>query len=213
MKLDKIKILSPEPVDRNWLELHIQRLKPIQFGIDSRSIIKDNASYNVTPWSSLFYSAMMANHYKKLHEAKNNFRYDCVVRGRFDIIFQPNLIFRPHKPSDRTLYHPHLERALGENSFLNASDPFFYGDSWAMDIVSDIFRNVERDHVNMLRMDNITHLGPGTLMSRYCLKRNVRLLEDKTNIVNEVIYRKEMLGKDPIKDFAEIKQNHQLYYE
>lgn len=198
-------------VDTSWLETQLQRLNPISYKIDPKSLIMDS-EYRYVPWASLFYSAMIANHLKREHEAKHGFRYDCVARGRFDIIFRPEFKFSPLTMNDRTLYHPHLNRFQSEASFINASDPFFYGDTWGMDVVSDIFRNVVRDHVNITRADNLARIGPGTLMSRYCRRQNVEHLHDSRPIVTETIYRKEMLGKDALKDFNEIHQNHRSYY-
>jgi hypothetical protein len=200
-----------EYVDKEWLHRQLQRYEPVKYQIDSRDLIYDT-DYKHVPWGSLFYSAMMANQFKRLHEAENNFRYDCVVRGRHDIIFHPEYKFDPMPIRDRLLFHPFLERAVYEHSFINASDPYFYGDTWGMDIVSDIFRNILRDYVNMHRKDNVSRLGPGTLMSKYCLERNVDFRYHTKNSYSEVIYRKEMLGKCPVKDYPEILRNHRSYY-
>lgn len=207
-----VKHTDIELVDQNWLEDQIKRLSPVEFKIDSRRVIYLNPQYRKNAWSSLFYSAMIANHLKKMHEFKNNFRYDCVVRARYDLIFSPEHRFKPLEILDRTLYHPHLDRMKYEHNFINASDPFFYGDSWGMDIASDVFRNIIRDLPNSTRWDNFFNLGPGALISKYCKERNVQHLLDKVNS-SEIIYRREMLGKDPVSDFKEIMRYHRSYYE
>jgi len=201
-----------EYVDKDWLKNQIQRFNPIDYKIDSREVIYSHDVYKDIQWASLFYSAMISNHLKRQHEIKNNFRYDCVVRTRFDVIFRPGFKFTPLEILDRTLYHPHVERARFEFSYLNASDTYFYGDSWGMDIASDVFRYIERDCVNMHRLDDAEFLGPGALISKYCREYNVQNLFDR-RFGTEIIFRKEMSGKNSVKDFDEILKTHLSYYE
>lgn len=49
-----------------------------------KSVHIPNPSQNI---QSFFYSLKKANDLKRMHEIENNFRYDCVIRCRFDYLF------------------------------------------------------------------------------------------------------------------------------
>lgn len=206
---------APEPVDTDWLIEQLECFNPVVYEIQNSDVITKNEKYRNIGWASLFYSAMKANHLKRLHEMKNNFRYDLVVRGRFDMIFYPYHQFNyefSHKIKNRVLYHPHASRMKPEYNLINASDPFFYGDSWAMDIISDMPRNLVMANLYNQRFDNYRFTGPGTLMSEVCKSRNIEIKIDNKNI-GEIIYRKELSGKDPVTDYQELLRMHNSYYE
>ena len=65
------------------VSLKLQSLySPMKF-IEEPSIDVDE----VGNFGSMLYSIMMANELKKQHEIENNFRYDLVIKTRFDLIF------------------------------------------------------------------------------------------------------------------------------
>lgn len=163
------------------------------------------------PWHSLCYSLMMSNNLKKQYEIENNFRYDVVVKARYDVIYDPNKKFTPKVTCDDNLvlFINHSGRAPAEYNRINISDVFFFGNSYTMDVVTDIYRFVYAKHSNF-RADNIENLGPGVLISEYCNNTNVIF---KNYSHQEVIYRKEMIPTDPITDFEEIQKNHRWYYQ
>ncbi len=165
-------------------------------------------------WESLFYSIMRANNLKKQYEIENKFRYDLVIRARFDTVYSPRKNFIiPNNFDDLDIFTTHNDRMCSEYNRINVSDVFFLGSSYGMDILCDIYRYVHS--INMQRrIDDYTIVGPGVLIGDYCNMYNIRVSSLRTLGLNsqEVIYRKEMIPMDPILNFDTIQENHMSYY-
>jgi len=202
-----------EPVDRCWLEEQVQRLNPKKFKISPYSTIYPDHKY--LPWGSLFYSLLNANLLKLQYEVENNFRYDLVVKSRYDVVFSPFLKFRtPYTIDERHLYFPHAGRMPQRYNYINASDPFFYGDSWGMDIVADSFTLIKQNFQNPYshRLDQVSFHDPGTFITTVCNRFNI-IVDVGTLNPGDIIYRKEASGLDCVNDFDEILRIHSSYYE
>lgn len=208
-----IMYLPYEEVNHEWLYNQIQRFQPKKFLIDYHAKIYPN--FSIIPWSSLFYSMMHANVLKTEYELNNNFRYDYVVKARYDLVFPPGKKFSPEPTvRERRLYFNHKERMHYRYNIINASDPIFYGDSWGMDIIADSFLELKRFYKNPFntRHDQISGCDPGTFISQQASKYNVIIKQDYRN-PGDTIYRKEMLGTDPFTDFDKLSKNHNSYYQ
>ena len=169
------------------------------------------------PWDKPFYSLMVANYLKQKYEIENNFKYDLVIKSRYDIAFQPGMNFANYitKIHDHTtssehleIYVNHISRMSMEFNKINASDVLFYGSSSAMDIFCDIYKYLSKDRINMSIYD-YESLGPGCLMSEFAAKHNIRL---SSFYFFETIYRKEAIPMDPLTNFAEIRNVAQNIY-
>ena len=93
-------------VDTAWIEEKINSYKPKKFAVESvhalNPLLARLTGHRMRfPWDSLTYSIMCANNLKKQYEIENNFRYDFVVRSRYDMIFNPNTRFALNGYADK----------------------------------------------------------------------------------------------------------------
>jgi len=199
--------------DKDYIESTLQELlKPKKIVIEENS--HKDAKY-VGPWSELFYSLMMANWLKKEYEVENNFKYDLVVKTRYDFVYYPESTFNPISQLQYEPLTDHLEiftngsnRMNMEYSRINVSDTFFYGNTTAMDIMCDLYRylNYRNLGVNIYDFDSP---GPGCLMSEFSAKHNMRI---SSAGMQEVIYRHAGIGLDVVKDYHRLSElNREMY--
>lgn len=212
-KDDAIYWGDTEIVDDTNLTEHILKFKPKKFLIQSKHDLPHDY-----PWFSLFYSMMMANHLKKCYEIENDFRYDIVIKSRFDVICYPNTKFDPPSEiNDLDFYCLHNGRMMYEYQRINDSDIIFFGTSLGMDILCDVYR---KNHYSdftpsyysgfAARGYDFEALGPGVLIDQYASSVNMRSYTHP--LLSEIIYRKEMIPLDPIEHFAEFVKNNASYY-
>lgn len=90
---------------------------------------------------SLFYSLMMSNKLKSFYEKENNFKYDAVIRSRFDIIFA-NPLAVDLEELDLTKINLCIARHPTLNDVPN--DQFAISNSANMDQYSDVYDNIEK---------------------------------------------------------------------
>lgn len=212
-KLINVYPSPPEPVNILWLADKISAFNPKAFKIGgARELAKVLNGFDV-PYASLAYSLMVANHLKRKYELENNFRYDYVVKARFDNVFIPDTHLRfPEKIEDRKIYYPHLGRIPYEYNRLNPSDCIFVGDSWGMDICTDYFRYLFHLGKLPVRLDNVNATGPGTTMYEYATARGVNLCSEHIGL-QEVFYRKEAIGLDSITQYQQVADIHCSFYK
>ncbi len=200
-----------EPVDPEYVKQCLSKLSPKACVIDSKQVLQppDNRRY---AWDSLTYSMMYANHLKKQYEVQNNFRYDFVIKTRYDIVYYPNdkfkLSINAHKQNYHDIFTCHAGRMPVEFNRINASDVVFYGSSLVMDMITDLYRIAITRGRNS-NFDDYECLGPGTLLSHYGDNRNIKF--QRSEIYNTV-YRKEMIPLDPLTNFERINNFNQSLY-
>lgn len=92
---------------------------------------------------SMWYSVFKANELKREYELKNGFRYDVVIRSRFD--FALNRVLDLDTMEKGKLYVPNdlIKGHIPPNQ-KHANDQFAYGDSNVMDLYSMTFWNIDR---------------------------------------------------------------------
>lgn len=197
-------------VDINWLEDCIKVFKPKKYIVDSLGAYGSDFS-----WSSLTYSLMMANHLKKQYEIENNFRYDCVVRSRYDLIFDPTARFYVNVNLNNSQYLDiaciHSGRMPYEFNRVNISDEFYYGTSTGMDIISELFRKIKK---HIVRQDDYDLIGPGAFISDHAEERNLRIVIDSNNTPSTV-FRPEVTTLDPLTTlgYHQIKNYASTFYK
>lgn len=196
--------------DSTQIRSNISKLNPKHLVIsDKRELTQ------ILPWSSLFYSCMMANHYKKMYEYQNNFRYDLVFRARFDTVFNPSSRFIVHPEFDKDnyldIYGLFKSREASEFNRINVSDYLFYGSSTAMDLIADVFKYIYRKP--SIKLDDCTALGPGTTISEICNKLNIYFKELNKYYIDNSIYRKEMIPLNPMTEYEKIRSFNQSFYK
>jgi hypothetical protein len=198
--------------DKDYIESTLQQiLKPKKIVIEEHS--RRDAPY-VGPWSELFYSLMMANWLKKEYEVENNFKYDLVVKTRYDFVYSPGVIFNPichqHEPLTNhiEIFTNGLNRMNMEYSRINISDTFFYGNTNAMDTICDIYRYLQYRNLGVSIYD-FDSPGPGCLLSEFASKHNIRI---SSAGMHEVIYRHAGIGLDVVKDYHRLSElNREMY--
>lgn len=166
---------------------------------------------------SLFYSAYICNHLKKQYEQKNNFKYDIVFKTRFDVIFKPGVVFKPsflmtqlkglhNYTAQLDLFTGNMERFAMEYSRINISDIWYYGHSWAMDAISDIYWFIKNIPY---AVDDINNFGPGVYLDEFSSKFNLRFYAD-----NQVstIYRLNAVPLNPLTDYDTINEHNMKIY-
>jgi len=136
--------------DRNW------------DNVPHRNLIKK--PLNVV---SMYYSIMKANQLKSEYETENNFKYDCVVRYRTDIVFTDPLVL-PEKVEKNTAY---LSDILTYD-YGGYNDQIAFGDSKTMDSYSTVFKKLYEiaDYYNLGQHDFINRFGGKGLHPESALK-------------------------------------------
>lgn len=125
--------------------------------------------YKEDHWSSLFYSLTQSLMLKKKYELENNFKYDIVVKSRPDICFSPDYKFLYNGDlSNNILFHTHGGLMPIEFWMFNPNDICFYGNSYTMDLIANMYF-YRQMHINdNLNTDlDFTQLGPGVAMMEY----------------------------------------------
>jgi hypothetical protein len=190
-------------------------LKPKKILVEENSTVVTSKIWHGS-WSQLFYSLMIANWLKKEYETENKFKYDLVVKTRYDFVYPPNTTFNPKSFKTFEPLTEHLEiftnsmgRMYMEYSRINASDTFFYGTSTAMDIFSDIYRYLKWRNLE-INMQDFDSPGPGCLMSEFAAKHNIRITS--AGEPGDVIYRQSGIGLDVVNDYQKLSELNRAIY-
>jgi hypothetical protein len=202
-------------VDHTTLNAELQKFNPISLEIDSR----DRISAPHYRYSSLFYSALRANDLKRQHEITHNFRYDIVIKSRYDLVFPHNVRFQIHPftrsknyCSTHDIFVKHADRAPQEFWRTNVSDVIFWGTSTAVDTVCDIYWWITQHYSGRLSREDSEHLlGPGCLLGEYMSRTNLRYILDPQNL-HEIVYRASAIPLDWRTNLREIMaKNAEIY--
>jgi hypothetical protein len=186
---------------------------PIKFKVDELRSKEAEGSFG-----SMLFSMMAANDLKKDYEIENDFRYDLVIRTRFDLVFPEHRVFPDMSIDPRTIYS-----SGGSNGYVHTdyeshaiNDIIYWGDSEAMDIVSDTYMHYR---YNALRaktfLDNKQHFDPGNYF--YSVGNMIYDLGTKRNIafvkfvqgINEIPWRADVSHLNPLTDYNLIKQRYE----
>ena len=152
-------------------------------------------------WDSMFYSNMKAVLMKRNYELTNDFQYDCVIKARLDLIFNPTQQFSYNKLAPLRCYAGHMGKFPGEFNSNNFDDIIFYGDSPTMDLVSDIYftneKLMESPAVNPgypCDINIIWWLGPGCQLYEHLVRLGIYPCIN--NFIDYTIFRTTMIGKN-----------------
>jgi hypothetical protein len=184
-------------------------------------------SYLITPpkifqrfeiFGPMLYSIMMSNEQKKNYEIENNFRYDLVIKTRFDLVFYPGNRFPEHPIIPRTIFCPNGNAGVNPVDFEmhGINDIIFWGDSESMDIATNTFfayrykwcRNQQMIINGKQEDPKHTYLSPGNLIYNNFIKNNVAAHRFVPNI-NEIPWREDISHLDPIQDYDLIRKRYE----
>lgn len=173
-------------------------------------------------WGPASYSMYYSNYLKRKREIKDGFRYDLVIKSRFDIVFNPNMRYSIFTPiEDHIMYTPSpMSRMDNELNYFNFDDVLFYGTSFTMDFLSDTYRYIKKNFDHHKFAKNIENLdlpvefyfGPGCLLYRHATIWG--LSPSKAEPLHYVIARHKVYrdNLDGITDFNKILEYHNDYY-
>lgn len=169
-------------------------------------------------FGSMLYSIMQANELKKQHEIENNFRYDLVIKTRFDLIFEESARF----PVDynflpRTIYSAGGNVGINNTDYEHhgISDLIYWGDSQSMDLATNVFRYYKYTALyndifikNGVKMDvKDYYLSPGTMIYERTIQRNIAHVRFFPGI-QEIPWREDVSHLDPTKDYWRIRERY-----
>jgi hypothetical protein len=184
--------------------------RPQLFSIDHPL---DDTKKKRGPFESMLFSMMCANDLKKQHELLNGFRYDIVVRYRFDLLFHGVANFQASHLKERTVYSQGINNGHVPVDYQHhgINDMFFYGDSESMDIVSDIYKvysttlhDIRRDIITQKPIDpQESMLSFGQLIYRLAAQRNIRCTDINGELSTHipVLWRNHVKHLDPVDDY------------
>lgn len=90
----------------------------------------------------MMYGVFKANELKKEHELVNGFRYDVVIRSRFDFALNKRLDF-DIEPDKIYVPNDYIKGRIKPNGII-CNDQFALGDSPSMDLYCNTFWNIDR---------------------------------------------------------------------
>lgn len=167
------------------------------------------------PFGNMLYSIQHSNFMKRRYEIHRAFRYDRVIKCRYDMLTPNGQTFGDRQIEDRTIYYSIGNRGLVHTDVgkHGLSDIIFWGDSPSMDIACDTFRYYNWEafprylqlmNGNMQDPED-SMLSPGTLIYQQALKRNIKLEQVKPQLL-ETLWRTSVEDLDPETQFEEIKK-------
>jgi hypothetical protein len=135
-----IKNHNPDIFVHSWLDdgldakdLVLNTLNPLKFKIDEYSE-KFRLGHN---FNSMFKSIYESNELKKQHEIENNFKYDIVIRYRFDVMIDNIPDFTAYDMNKLNIKIGHIDNLKVFN------DIFAFSNSLNMDIFCDVYNNIQ----------------------------------------------------------------------
>ena len=161
--------------DNNTLNKIKKLYKPIKMNIEKEYVPKTNLSYIkclegsefVYNMYSMFNSIYKSNELKKEHEKKNKFKYDVVIRCRFDIALMSHIDFNKLDMNyiyTKKYYVPRMKK----NPF-EVNDHFAFSNSNNMDIYSNVYYNINNIYIN-----NKIRFLPEFLLGKQIVNNNIK---------------------------------------
>ena len=134
--------------------------------------------YNVY---SMFYSMFYANFLKRQHELENSFRYDVVIRSRFDYALNTEISFESFDGSK--LYAPNDWTPANRPDYI-LNDQFGYGGSMVMDLYSSVHTQWDQRVIDQSLFHGESLLGDTLKYGRFDRSR-IEYLDMKCQFVEK----------------------------
>lgn len=200
--------------------IHVNQLyNPVKYRVDKPFIKPANTYDPMGSFGNMLYGIMMANELKKQHEIENNFRYDLVIKTRFDLVFRPGYIFPEEHLFPRTIYSLN-----GSNGYVHTdmehtgiNDVLFWGDSQSMDIATNVYMHYK--HValanNQLLISGFkfdpedNYFSPGQMIQYRGVRRNIHFHRYTNTPIGAIPWRIDVSHLDPIIDYDKIQERYQ----
>lgn len=216
MRLNEIEY-EPAEVDIDFIK---SKINLIDYEIETYDLNRFNVA-----WGGPLYSFYKSNHIKRKYELRNGFKYDLVVKTRFDIAYYvPGRFGYINPPVRQFLYTTTgFGRIVNEFNSFNFDDVWFYADSQTIDFISNLYNYVGEQIGNNHMKTTIGQtfhlteslLGPGCLLNRFANKINIQAAQEPGQLGSYIVIRKSALGKNlhAVNDFAELQNLNKEYYD
>jgi len=192
LNVDIFAVFSDD-IDDDKKEYVIKLLKPKEIlWIKDTKIVNKNLSLPLSCYP-MTRKILLCNNLKKKYEKKNNFIYDINIRSRIDLIIKnyipENII---NNIQDNTIYYPSLNCFdIYTNSIFGITDQFLIGNSYSMNIFSNIYNNI-------INLDYSDTSLIEIFLKNYLINNNVKIIRIdnyKFHIVRNFInnYTKEFI--------------------
>lgn len=146
-----------------------------------RSTFIPNPSQNI---QSFFYSLKKANDLKCQHEIENNFRYDCVIRCRFDYIFT-----KRYNIKDFDLNYLNVKGDCKHTEYA-INDHVALSNSKNMDLYSTVIDNMQKYYMEGIEFNTEVILGYNAMVQG--LKYHKTLGDNDESYVSTKIERNKV---------------------
>lgn len=205
----------------------IETFKPKKITVESISQYASRKNMTCfSRWTDLFYSFRKSVMLKNQFSRETGVKYDCVVKCRFDIAFNPQIDFLSFMQTsnldlkeDRRIYVHHTSFIENENFGLNVDDSFFYGNDSIIDYVSHA-AYVKSKHINMdMSVKTQKFFGPGAIINSVLMDAHIipSKINFSSNLGLEIYYlvrnnpkiNKPVLTLD---DFLIVKECHHEFF-
>ena len=183
-------------VSQDEFDKVVEWYKPKKYIFDKR---KQDFFYANDHWSSLFYSLAQSIMLKREYEIENDFEYDLVIKTRPDVVFDPRYHFSWELLEHNVLFA--TQGGIMEHEFhmYNTNDMVFYGTSYTMDLVSQMYfyRQKMLDERKLLDRKLYTGpIGPGVLMQEYYRDYGITTQQDLDLFQHNEFHKMEKYFRD-----------------
>lgn len=146
-----------------------------------RSVFIPDPSQNI---QSFFYSLKKANDLKRQYEIENNFRYDCVIRSRFDYLFT-----KRYNIKDYDLDYLNVKSDCKHTEYA-INDHVAFSNSENMDLYSTVIDNIPKYYQEGIEFNTEVILGYNAMM--HGLKYHKTLGDNEESFVSTKFERAQV---------------------
>jgi hypothetical protein len=201
--------------DSQKIDEIIKLYKPKYIQIDK------SPNYKRLDFDLMFKTIFLSNRLKRKYEIENDFRYDVVVKYRFDLIFSKEEKFPKSIIEEKKIYVSKIDGPKMNTDYeqYGIHDLFFWGDSHSMDIMSLTYKIKSLYYGNIRKkyFDKTDYIANNTLSEsmispdhslfkqayRYGLVLEP-VLNNKNGPLLNTIFRDDVSHLDPFDNFNEI---------
>jgi hypothetical protein len=144
-------------------------------------ITNPRPSFNI---QSMFYSILKSNELKSTFENENNFKYDCVIRCRFDYTFSENF-----EISLNDLEYLHTKSDC-KHTFYAINDHIAYSNSENMNVYSNVFNHLQNYYALGIEFNPEVLLGYHITKSKIKVKKSIK---DNASSISSTKERKDFI--------------------
>jgi len=196
-------------------------LKPKKYKVTHTLFNIMNSEIYNDRWVNLFYSLTQSLYLKKEYELEHNFKYDLVIKSRFDIIHNNASILPTELLSmiPLSMITTHCNNFPCEYNRYNFSDISFYGTTIAMDMLANLVYKVVKHNINSRQINDNRHrtsietydVGPGVIIFKYLCENGIKPM-DRFNLHEYIVREDSDINPLTTEGFLYFLQKHKEWY-